>query len=616
MKRMQNQAKSVSKRTWREKMTYMKKNWQLYLFFLMPGLLLTIIFKYLPMGGLLIAFEDYNVIKGVLGSPWVGLEYFRRFLSSPDFMNYLMNTLKLSIYGLLWGFPVPIILALLLNRIRKTGIKKKVQLLIYMPNFISVIVLCGMVRMLLSPVGPLNKVLGISTNWMTMPSAFRTIYIASGIWQAAGWSSIKYTAALANASKELEEAATMDGANLLQQIWYVELPAIKNIIVIQFILQAGNIMSIGFEKAYALQTDMNLPASEILSTYVYRIGLLNGDYGYSTAVGLFNSVVNVILLIFVNCVVKKLNDGEGLQKRGRRDGEKKKKKYSRTDKVILGIGFTILGLFVLSIAIPIIYVVLASFMDPTVLNNQGLSFNIKDWTLDAYRRVLENEMIWRGFLNSFLYSLAFTVISVFVTLLAAYPLSKKEFVGRKVFNIIFLITMFFGGGMIPTFILINQLHMVNTVWAILIPGAFNVWNMILARTYYQSIPTELREASAIDGANEIQHFFKIMIPVCKPIIAVLALWSFVGMWNSYFDAMIYLNDANLQPLQLVLRSILVQNTPQPGMIADIQSTAEMAKIAEQLKYATIVVSSLPLLVMYPFFQKYFDKGIMVGSVKG
>ena len=197
--------------------------------------------------------------------------------------------------------------------------------------------------------------------------------------------------------------------------------------------------------------------------------------------------------------------------------KKKKKKYSRTDRIILGIGFTILGLFVLSIAIPIVYVVLASFMDPTVLNNQGLSFKIKDWTLDAYRRVLENEMIWRGFLNSFLYSLAFTVISVFVTLLAAYPLSKKEFVGRKVFNIIFLITMFFGGGMIPTFILINQLHMVNTVWAILIPGAFNVWNMILARTYYQSIPTELREASAIDGANEIQHFFKIMLPVCKAL---------------------------------------------------------------------------------------------------
>lgn len=293
-----------------------------------------------------------------------------------------------------------------------------------------------------------------------------------------------------------------------------------------------------------------------------------------------------------------------------------KVKRSKTDRVILGISYVLLGLFVLSIVVPLVYVVLASFMDPTVLNNQGLSFDVKDWTLNAYTRVLKNGMIWRGFLNSFLYSAAFAVISVFVTILAAYPMSKKELVGRNFFNVIFLITMFFSGGLIPTFILINQLHMVNTVWAILIPGAFNVWNMILARTYYLSIPKELREASALDGANEIQHFFQIMLPVCKPIIAVLLLYQFVGMWNSYFDAMIYLNDANLQPLQLVLRSILVQNTPQPGMIADIQSTAEMAKVAEQLKYATIVVSSLPLFAMYPFFQKYFDKGVMVGSVKG
>ena len=303
---------SASRQTVRQKAGYIKRNWQLYVFFLMPALLLTIIFKYIPMGGVLIAFEDYNVIKGVFGSQWVGLDYFRRFLSSPDFMKYLLNTLKLSAYSLLWGFPIPIILALLLNQIRRTGIKKKIQLLIYAPNFISVIVLCGMVRMFLSPVGPINQVFGSDTNWMTMPEAFRTIYIASGIWQGAGWASILYTAALSNASKDLEEAAIVDGANIFQQIWYVQLPAIKNIIVIQFILQAGNIMSIGFEKAYALQTDMNLPASEILSTYVYRIGLLNGDYGYSTAVGLFNSIINIILLIFVNKVVAKLNDGEGL----------------------------------------------------------------------------------------------------------------------------------------------------------------------------------------------------------------------------------------------------------------------------------------------------------------
>ena len=300
------------KHTMKQKLLYVRKNWQLYVFFLMPALVFTIIFKYLPMGGILMAFEDYNVRLGLLGSEWVGLDYFKRFLSSPDFLSYLLNTLKLSLYGLLWGFPMPIILALLLNQIRSVGIKKKIQLLIYAPNFISVIVLCGMVRMFLSPVGPLNQILGTSTNWMTMPEAFRTIYIASGIWQGAGWASIMYTAALSNVSKELEEAAMLDGAKVLQQIWYVQLPAIKNIIVIQFILSAGNIMSVGFEKAYALQTGMNLPTSEIISTYVYKIGLLNGDYGYSTAVGIFNSIINVILLLVVNGIVSKLNDGEGL----------------------------------------------------------------------------------------------------------------------------------------------------------------------------------------------------------------------------------------------------------------------------------------------------------------
>lgn len=294
------------------KWKYVKKNWQLYIIFLLPSIILTFIFKYIPMGGILIAFKDYNAFQGIWGSEWVGLEFFKRFMSSPDFMTYLLNTLKLSLFGLAWGFPIPIILALILNRVRRAGIKKNIQLMIYLPNFISVIVLCGMVKIFLSPVGPLNNLLGTSINFMSMPAAFRTIYIASGIWQGAGWGSILYTASLANASQELTEAAVMDGANIFQQIANVDLPAIKNIIVIQFILQAGNIMSVGFEKAYALQTDMNMPASEILATYVYKIGLLNGDYGFSTAVGLFNALINVVLLLLVNKIVSKLNDGQGI----------------------------------------------------------------------------------------------------------------------------------------------------------------------------------------------------------------------------------------------------------------------------------------------------------------
>ncbi len=293
-------------------LVYIRQHWQLYVFFLGPALILTIVFKYIPMGGVLIAFQKYSPFKGVFGSEWVGLKYFKQFLSSPDFLQYLSNTLKLSIYGLLWGFPMPIIIALLLNRISSSKIKQRIQLVLYMPNFISVIVLCGMVRILLSVTGPLNLMLGTKINFLTIPEAFRPIYIISGIWQGAGWASIMYTATLSNASKELREAAQIDGANIWQQIKTVEWPAIKDMVVIQFILQAGNIMSIGFEKAYALQSDMNLSSSEIIATYVYKKGLLNGDYSYSTAVGLFNTIVNVILLITVNKIVEKINDGQGL----------------------------------------------------------------------------------------------------------------------------------------------------------------------------------------------------------------------------------------------------------------------------------------------------------------
>lgn len=292
--------------------TYIKKHWQLYIVFLMPALLLTIIFNYLPMGGIVIAFENYNPLKGILGSEWVGLKYFTRFMSSPDFIQYLLNTLKLSVYGLLWGFPIPIILAFLLNRINSKGLQKKVQLILYMPNFISVIVLCGMVFIFLSVDGPVNHLFGTSIDFMTMPSAFRTIYIASGIWQGAGWASILYTGALANASPELKEAAIIDGANVFQQIKYVEWPAIKDMAIIQFILGVGGIMSIGFDKAYALQTDLNSATSEIIATYVYKKGLLDGDYSFSTAVGLFNTIINVILIIIVNKIVEKMNDGKGL----------------------------------------------------------------------------------------------------------------------------------------------------------------------------------------------------------------------------------------------------------------------------------------------------------------
>ena len=294
-------------------------------------------------------------------------------------------------------------------------------------------------------------------------------------------------------------------------------------------------------------------------------------------------------------------------------------KFSRltgSDKAIMIFAYTILGLFMAAIILPVVYIILASFIDPITLQNSGLTFDFSKWTLTAYERVMSNAQIWTGFKNSMIYSVLFTIISVMVTLLAAYPMSRPDFKGKGFFNVMFVITMFFGGGLIPTYLLISNLGMLDTIWAILIPGAFSVWNMIIARTYYMGIPHDMQEAAEIDGASEMVYFFKILLPLCMPIIATIAMWQFVGMWNSYFDAMIYLNDAAKQPLQLVLRAILIQSQPEPGMVSDMQSTAARAQLAELLKYATIIISSVPLMILYPFFQKYFDSGIMAGAVKG
>lgn len=298
---------------------------------------------------------------------------------------------------------------------------------------------------------------------------------------------------------------------------------------------------------------------------------------------------------------------------------KKKSEFARQpagDKMILIVGYVILGLFLVAIIFPVIYIILSSFIDPITLQNRGLTFDFSKWTLTAYERVMSNAQIWVGFRNALLYSIAATVFSGVITLLAAYPMSRPDFRGKGFFNVVFVITMFFGGGLIPTYLLISDIGWLDNPLAILVPGAFSVWNMIIARTYYQGIPRDLQEAADIDGASEMAYFFKILLPVCTPIIATISMWNFVGMWNSYFDAMIYLKDPAKQPLQLVLRGILINSQPEPGMVSDVQSTAERAQMAELLKYATIIISSLPLMIMYPFFQKYFDSGIMAGSVKG
>ncbi|TDL34208.1 carbohydrate ABC transporter permease [Jeotgalibacillus sp. S-D1] len=288
---------------------------------------------------------------------------------------------------------------------------------------------------------------------------------------------------------------------------------------------------------------------------------------------------------------------------------------SRNDRILLLINKILLTVIVLVILVPLLYVLLASFLPPNALLSKGLAISFSDWTLDGYKRIFSDGTIIRGFINSILYAGGFTIVSVVVTVLAGYTLSQEGLVGKKTIMIFFLVTMFFNGGLIPTYLVVRDLGMLNTAWAIILPNAISVWFIILARTYFKGIPNELKEAAKIDGASDFKIFLKIILPLSKPIIFVLALYAFIGQWNAYFDAMIYLEDQELYPLQLVLRSILIQNEVQPGMIGDQMARAELQRISEMIKYSSIVVASLPLIIMYPFFQKYFEKGVMVGSLK-
>jgi putative aldouronate transport system permease protein len=290
-------------------------------------------------------------------------------------------------------------------------------------------------------------------------------------------------------------------------------------------------------------------------------------------------------------------------------------KHPKGDRILLLTNNILLTIIIVVIVGPLLYVFLSSFLEPNAIIRKGLSLNSSDWSLEGYKRIFTDDTIVRGFINSILYSIGFTIVTVVVSLLAGYTLSVEGLVGKKVFMVFFLFTMFFGGGLIPTYFVIRDLGMLNTIWAIIIPGAVNVWFIILSRTYFKAVPNELKEAARIDGASDLKIFLSIILPLSKPIIFVLALYAFIGQWNAYFDAMIYLDDRELYPLQLVLRSILIQNEVQPGMVADIQARNELMRISEMIRYSSIVIASLPLLIMYPFFQKYFEKGVMVGSLK-
>ena len=269
----------------------------------------------------------------------------------------------------------------------------------------------------------------------------------------------------------------------------------------------------------------------------------------------------------------------------------------------------IMGIIAVLFLLPLLNVLACSFSsaDKVVAGEVGLI--PVDFSLEGYKQVFANGSLTRGFLNSLFYTFLGTVIQVTLQMLCAYPLSRKDFKGRKFLNIFLTLTMFISGGMIPTYLLISELQMLDTIWAIIIPGCVSVSNIIVIRTYMStSIPNELQEAARIDGCSDFQIFLKVILPLCRPILFVMVLYAIVGYWNNYFNALLYIQSTDLYPLQRVLQDMLVSNSGSLG--------GGDPNVQEQLKYVTIVISSLPLLVIYPFFQKYFEKGVVMGGVKG
>lgn len=293
-------------------------------------------------------------------------------------------------------------------------------------------------------------------------------------------------------------------------------------------------------------------------------------------------------------------------------------RQGRSDKIFDVVNYTFLIFILLVVLYPIYFVVIASFSSPNEVAAGRVTFFVRGFNLMGYLEIFKSDKIWRGYFNSIIYMVVGTSVNLIATIPAAFAFSRKDMLGSKFLIWLFTFTMFFSGGLIPTYLLIQDLGMYDTIWALVLPGAVSVYNLIVARTFFEvSIPNELYEAATVDGCDYFSYFFRVILPISKPIIAVMLLIYAVGHWNSYFNALIYLQDNAKMPLQVVLREILIQSNNVSSLTAvSMERLEEQRQLAEMIKYGVIIVSSLPVLVMYPFVQKHFIKGMMIGAVKG
>ena len=583
---------------------YFWKHKYLYLM-LLPAILYYIIFCYVPMYGVTIAFKDFNPMLGIWKSPWAGTEMFQKLFGMEKFYSVFWNTIRISLIRLIFGFPFPIIIALLLNELRLGKVKRVIQTAIYIPNFISWVVLGGILTSLLSMdsgiVNGVIKALGFAPiGFLTDEKYFVGTMVVSMIWKTFGWNTIIYLAAITGIDPQLYEAATVDGANRWQKLLHITLPCIRSIIIVVLITRIGGLMQAGFEQIFVLYHPGVYGTADIIDTYVYRMGLQEGKFELATAVGLFKSVINFALVVIAN-------------KTARMAGEEKPKKI----KVSVGsrIFDTVNLIFLILLGLTTFY----PFWDCLVVSFSSLksylATNIHlwpdEWSFEGYAYMLKSFDLWRSYANSIFITVVGTLINMLITTMAAYVLSKKDLKGQRFFMFLAVFTMMFTGGIIPTYIVVKDLHLMNSLWAMILPSAVNTYNLIILRNFFLELPMELEEAALLDGCTEIGVLFRIMLPISKPALTTVTLFYAVDHWNDFFSAIMYINKKEAWPLQLFLRSMLFQND------AAYSSGGEsLFLLGQPMKMAAVMLAIIPIMCAYPFFQKYFTAGMTAGAVKG
>ena len=572
-----------------------------------PVVLFYALFHYAPMYGLIIAFKDYNVFKGILGSPWVGLYNFELVFGDNYFWKVVRNTAIISLLKLVFGFPAPIIIALLLNEVLHMGFKRVIQTIIYLPRFISWVILAGIMINILSIHGGLvNQIVelfgGTPQSYLMKPDYFRPIVTISHIWKTAGWGSIIYLAALAGINVELYESAVIDGAGKLRQTWHVTLPGIRPAIILLLILSLADIMNAGFDQIFVLYNSLTQEVGDIIDTYVYRQGLQAARYSYATVVGIFKSVIRPGPDLRGRPAVQ----GPG---RGRPDmiqtvtlGQR----LFRAGNVVFLLLFAFLTLY------PFWYVMVGSMVPFSYYSTHTLLLWPGELSFLGYKTIFSSPTIPNAYKVTVFVTVVGTLLSMTVTCLAAYVTSERALPGRNLLMSLIIFTMLFNGGLIPTYLIYRSLGLIDTLWVYIAPHLVTTFYLLILKTNFQGVPQDLKDAAIIDGCNEFSVLFRVMIPLSMPVLATITLFYTVDRWNDLFTAIFFIVDSKKFSLQAVLYFMISRAGAEsiPG------ENRELTLAGEQIKLAAIMAATIPVLLVYPFLQRYFVKGVLIGAIKG